>query len=116
MALPGPHSGPYRELLTMDLKTRYQPKQVKVLTPDRQFCALRYSPCGKVLAAGAQDGSIRRWVDVIWTSSAKLRQLDPKHIRIVYDRICNAVHVAIHCKFLFTMHAWRIDIDNLTCW
>lgn len=45
----------------MDLKTRYQPKQVKVLTPDRQFCALRYSPCGKVLAAGAQDGGIRRW-------------------------------------------------------
>jgi hypothetical protein len=30
------------------------------------------------------DGTIRRWVDVIWTSSRRLRALDPKHIRIVY--------------------------------
>lgn len=30
------------------------------------------------------DGAIRRWVDVIWTSSRKLREWDPKHIRIVY--------------------------------
>ena len=30
------------------------------------------------------DGAIRRWVDVIWTSSRRLRTLDPKRIRIVY--------------------------------
>ncbi len=30
------------------------------------------------------DGAIRRWVDVIWTSSKHLRELDPKHIRVVY--------------------------------
>jgi hypothetical protein len=30
------------------------------------------------------DGSIRRWVDVIWTSSRRLRALDPKRIRVVY--------------------------------
>ena len=30
------------------------------------------------------DGAIRRWVDVIWTSSRTLRAWDPKHIRVVY--------------------------------
>ena len=30
------------------------------------------------------DGAIRRWVDVIWTSSRTLRALDPKRIRVVY--------------------------------
>ncbi|MEX0977951.1 MAG: Nramp family divalent metal transporter, partial [Pirellulales bacterium] len=34
--------------------------------------------------ATAADGTIRRWVDVIWTSSRALRSWDPKHIRIVY--------------------------------
>ena len=32
----------------------------------------------------AADGAIRRWVDVIWTSSRQLRALDPKRIRVVY--------------------------------
>ncbi len=30
------------------------------------------------------DGAIRRWVDVVWTSSRRLRALDPKRIRVVY--------------------------------
>jgi len=30
------------------------------------------------------DGIIRRWVDVFWTASARLRQLDPQNIRYVY--------------------------------
>ncbi len=30
------------------------------------------------------DGAVRRWVDVIWTSSHRLRTWDPKHIRVVY--------------------------------
>jgi branched-subunit amino acid transport protein len=34
--------------------------------------------------ATAADGTIRRWVDVIWTSSRALRSWDPKHIRFVY--------------------------------
>jgi hypothetical protein len=34
--------------------------------------------------ATSADGAIRRWVDVIWTSSHRLRDWDPKHIRIVY--------------------------------
>jgi len=38
---------------------------------------------GPTMATSA-DGVIRRWVDVIWTSSRRLRTWDPKHIRIVY--------------------------------
>ncbi len=34
--------------------------------------------------AAAADGAVRRWVDVIWTSSRALRSWDPKHIRFVY--------------------------------
>ncbi|MEX0677490.1 MAG: Nramp family divalent metal transporter [Pirellulales bacterium] len=34
--------------------------------------------------ATSADGAVRRWVDVIWTSSRTLRAWDPKHIRIVY--------------------------------
>ncbi len=34
--------------------------------------------------ATSADGAIRRWVDVIWTSSRTLRTWDPKHIRTVY--------------------------------
>jgi hypothetical protein len=38
---------------------------------------------GPTMATSA-DGVIRRWVDVIWTSSRALRTWDPRHIRIVY--------------------------------
>jgi hypothetical protein len=44
--------------------------------------------CGFLVLAPAMatsaDGAVRRWVDVIWTSSRTLRDWDPKHIRIVY--------------------------------
>jgi len=44
--------------------------------------------CGfLVLAPSASttaDGFLRRWVDVFWTGSARLRQLDPHKIRQVY--------------------------------
>jgi hypothetical protein len=44
--------------------------------------------CGfLVLAPSASttaDGFLRRWVDVFWTGSARLRQLDPHKIRHVY--------------------------------
>jgi len=34
--------------------------------------------------ASTADGFIRRWVDVFWTSSGRLRQLDPGEIKRVY--------------------------------
>lgn len=35
-------------------------------------------------AATTCDGFLRRWVDVFWTGSARLRKLDPQMIRYVY--------------------------------
>lgn len=34
--------------------------------------------------ATSADGFIRRWVDVFWTSSKRLREVDPKNIRWLY--------------------------------
>ncbi|HEX3726432.1 MAG TPA: Nramp family divalent metal transporter [Pirellulales bacterium] len=34
--------------------------------------------------ASSSDGVVRRWVDVVWTSSRHLRSWDPKHIRTLY--------------------------------
>src|SRR5262245_47965229 len=39
----------------------YKPKPFKVLNLDRQMGILRFSPDGKVLAAGGLDGTIRRF-------------------------------------------------------
>jgi len=35
-------------------------------------------------AASMGDGVVRRWVDVFWTSSARLRTWDPKNIKYLY--------------------------------
>ena len=35
-------------------------------------------------AASTADGVVRRWVDVFWTSSERLRKWDPKDIRYLY--------------------------------
>jgi WD40 repeat protein len=44
-----------------ELLARYQPKLVKTVNLDRQMTSLRYSPCGKILAAGGYDGTVRRF-------------------------------------------------------
>jgi hypothetical protein len=35
-------------------------------------------------AASTADGVVRRWVDVFWTSSERLRKWDPKDIKYLY--------------------------------
>lgn len=37
------------------------PKELKMFPNDRQLCVARFSPCGKFLAAGAMEGTVRRW-------------------------------------------------------
>ena len=44
-----------------ELLARYQPKLTKTVNLDRQMTSLRYSPCGKYLAAGGFDGTVRRF-------------------------------------------------------
>jgi len=45
------------------------------------FCG--FLVLGPAMATSA-DGVIRRWVDVVWTSSRRLREWDPKHIKTLY--------------------------------
>ena len=56
-----------------------------------QFCWFMTIFCGFLVLAptmsASADGIIRRWVDVFWTSSAKLRQMDPRQIKTVYLRV-----------------------------
>jgi len=44
------------------------------------------------------DGMIRRWVDVFWTASPRLRELDPTFIKHVYFRV-----LLVYGLFGFTM-------------
>ncbi len=37
------------------------PKELKAFQNDRQLCVARFSPCGNFLAAGAMEGTVRRW-------------------------------------------------------
>lgn len=43
------------------LKTRFEPKEGKVLKLDRQLNAARFTHCGRFLLAAAHDGSVRRF-------------------------------------------------------
>jgi len=43
------------------LLSRYQPKDRKPIPQDRQLCTVRFSPCGKFLAAGDFEGRVCRW-------------------------------------------------------
>ncbi len=55
------------------------------------FCWFMTVFCGFMVLAptmsSSADGIIRRWVDAFWTASSRLRELDPKFIRVVYFRV-----------------------------
>ena len=61
------------------------------------FCWFMTIFCGFLVLAptmsASADGIIRRWVDAFWTASAKLRAMDPKHIKVVYLRVLVAYSI-----------------------
>ena len=62
--------------------------------------------CGFLVLAptlsSTADGVIRRWLDVFWTSSARLRKVDPRHIGKLYFGVlcCYAVFSMIMLLFV----------------
>ncbi|MEE3368643.1 MAG: Nramp family divalent metal transporter, partial [Planctomycetota bacterium] len=62
-----------------------------------KFCWFMTIFCGFLVLAptmsSSADGIIRRWVDAFWTASAKLREMDPKHIKVVYLRVLIAYSI-----------------------
>ena len=55
------------------------------------FCWFMTILCGFLVLgptmSTSADGIIRRWVDVFWTSSGRLRAMDPRHIKVVYFKV-----------------------------
>lgn len=83
----------------------FKPKSVKVVNPDRQMCQVRFGPDGKVLAAGCQDGSVRRWD----ASSDTLAELPPL---TGHGGWVQAIAFHSDGKRLFAADSW----GQLRCW
>jgi len=68
--------------------------------------------CGFLVLAptmsSSADGIIRRWVDAFWTASARLREMDPKHIKLVYLRVL----ICYACFGLFALLLNPGDLIN----
>ena len=75
-------------------------------------------------AATTADGVLRRWVDVFWTGSARLRRLEPDKIRYVYFGVLCAYAafglVAIWWGRPGNLLLWATTIYNFalgfSCW
>jgi hypothetical protein len=75
-------------------------------------------------AATTADGFLRRWVDVFWTGSARLRKLDPHKIRHVYFSVLCCYAVFGLCALSFAqprkLILWATTIYNyalgVSCW
>ena len=52
-------------------------------------------------AACMGDGVVRRWVDVFWTSSERLRKWDPKDIKYLYFAVLCRLHGVRHDLLAF---------------
>lgn len=78
--------------------TRSQPRDQRPLAVDRQLCAVRYSPDGKLLAAGDYVGGVLRWD----AATDKLAPLEPLAGHAGW------VTLAFHTdgKTLFTADSW----------
>lgn len=91
-----------------ELLKAYEPKPGKpaiTLEHSRQLWCARYSPTGKLLAAGGYDGLVQRW-DVSGAEPKKLAPLEGHHGWV------QAIAFGPKDERLFTSDSW----GQLTCW
>ena len=88
-----------------ELLKRYRPKPLKVLKNDQQLCLVRFSPDGKVLAAGTYETALRRW-DFSNDSFAELPPLKG------HDGWVQALAFHPDNRRLFSGDSW----GRLCCW
>jgi WD40 repeat protein len=91
---------------TQELLKKYEPaKDAMVLPAEPQVRAARFSPCGKVLAAGGFDGRVRRW-NLSDDAAPELPALEGHHAWI------DGVAFRQDGELLFTADSW----GQLACW
>ena len=83
---------------------RWQPKLTRTVTPKSQLLTVRYSPCGKLLAAGGCDGKVYRW-----DLTAGVSELSPLS---GHDGWVQGLAFHPDGRRLFTADSW----GRLTCW
>jgi WD40 repeat protein len=90
---------------TKELLKKYEPaKKATALTAKQQVRLARYSPCGKVLAAGGFDGLVRRWN--VEGEAAEMPPLEGHHAWI------DGLAFRGEGELLFTGDSW----GQLRCW
>lgn len=88
-----------------ELLKKFEPKQTKVITADPQVRCVRFSPCGKLLAAGGYDARVRRW-NFATPDSPELPSLTGHHAWV------EAVALRAEGELLFSGDSW----GQLCCW
>jgi WD40 repeat protein len=88
-----------------ELLKKFEPKQTKVITADPQVRTIRFSPCGKVLAAGGFDGRVRRWNFAV-AETPELPSLAGHHAWV------EAVALRAEGELLYSGDSW----GQLCCW
>src|SRR4051794_38886757 len=88
-----------------ELLKRFEPKQTKVISADPQVRCIRFSPCGKILAAGGYDARVRRW-DFASAETPELASLSGHHAWV------EAVAMRAAGELLVSGDSW----GQLTCW
>lgn len=83
----------------------FDPKELQVIQADPQIRAARFSPCGKILAAGGFDGRLRRWT-LEEKSSKELPALESHHAWI------DGLAFRGEGELLFSGDSW----GQLVCW
>lgn len=90
---------------TKELLKRYEPKQLKVLSTERQLFGSRFTPCGKFLISGGFDGLIHRW-------DATTDEFEPLPAIETHGGWTQAIAVDPASKRLFSGDSW----GKLCCW
>jgi len=88
-----------------ELLKQFEPKQTKVITADPQVRCIRFSPCGKVLAAGGYDGRVRRW-NFTLDDTPEMPPVTGHHAWV------EAVALRSEGELLFSGDSW----GQLCCW
>jgi WD40 repeat protein len=96
---------------TAELLKKYELKQAGVIAAEPQVSAARFSPCGRLLAAGGYDARVRRWSfeDGDTAGQSAARELPPL---AGHHAWVEGIAFRAEGELLFTADSWGL----LCCW